>query len=178
MMRRIALLAASAALALSSLPVLGVAAAQAAPPQTYWVFKQVQSGTGKALSIAGGSTAENAKTVIQTQVNATDQLWIPIWNEQLGGYILKNRRSGLCLDVPGASTADGVQLQQHTCNGTTAQAFWINDADGRNVNVINVGNGKCLDLRGGGTADQTPVQQFTCNVAHPNMMWVIEKAFR
>jgi len=30
-----------------------------------------------------------------------------------------------CLDVPGSSLADGVQLQQFTCNNTGAQAFQV-----------------------------------------------------
>lgn len=29
-------------------------------------------------------------------------------------------------DVPGASTANGVQLQIYDCNGTTAQSFALN----------------------------------------------------
>lgn len=33
------------------------------------------------------------------------------------------QRSGLCLEVPGASTATGVQLAQNTCNGRTEQSF-------------------------------------------------------
>ena len=33
------------------------------------------------------------------------------------------RHSGKCLDVPGSSTANAVQLQQYTCNGTNAQSF-------------------------------------------------------
>jgi hypothetical protein len=38
-------------------------------------------------------------------------------------YTLTADNSGLCIDVPGASTASGVQLEQYTCNGTTAQSF-------------------------------------------------------
>jgi hypothetical protein len=34
--------------------------------------------------------------------------------------------SGRCLDVPGASTANGVQLQIYDCNGTEAQSFYLN----------------------------------------------------
>ncbi|MFN3327051.1 MAG: RICIN domain-containing protein, partial [Bryobacteraceae bacterium] len=33
------------------------------------------------------------------------------------------QRSGLCLEVPGASTATGVQLVQNTCNGRAEQSF-------------------------------------------------------
>jgi hypothetical protein len=40
-----------------------------------------------------------------------------------GYYKFVGQGSGLCLDVPGNSTATGVQLEIYTCNGTTAQAF-------------------------------------------------------
>jgi hypothetical protein len=33
--------------------------------------------------------------------------------------------TGYCLDVPGASTAIGLQLQIYRCNNTNAQLFWI-----------------------------------------------------
>jgi len=33
--------------------------------------------------------------------------------------------SGFCLDVPGASTQDGLAMQLYTCNGTSAQAWAI-----------------------------------------------------
>jgi endo-1,4-beta-xylanase len=29
---------------------------------------------------------------------------------------LKNESSGMCLDVPGASSSDGVQIQQYPCH--------------------------------------------------------------
>ena len=40
-----------------------------------------------------------------------------------GAYTFTADNDGLCVDVPGSSTASGVQLQQYTCNGTTAQEF-------------------------------------------------------
>jgi hypothetical protein len=40
-------------------------------------------------------------------------------------YKFVARNSGLCLDVPSASTAKGVQLEQYTCNGTAVQAFTL-----------------------------------------------------
>ena len=33
--------------------------------------------------------------------------------------------SGFCLDVPGARTTPGLQLQTWRCNGTLAQQFWV-----------------------------------------------------
>ena len=40
-----------------------------------------------------------------------------------GFFRLVARHSGRCLDVPGQSTANGLQLQQWDCNGTVAQAW-------------------------------------------------------
>ncbi len=65
--------------------------------------------------------------------------------------------NGKCLDVDGAQTADGTQIQIWTCNGTGAQTWTLTD-DG-SVEAL----GKCLDVSGGGTADGTKIQLWTCN---------------
>ncbi|MFI9823562.1 ThuA domain-containing protein [Streptomyces sp. NPDC052013] len=65
--------------------------------------------------------------------------------------------NGKCLDVAGAQTADGTQVQLWTCNGTGAQK-WTVASDGT-LRAL----GKCLDVSGGGSADGTKVQLWTCN---------------
>ena len=50
------------------------------------------------------------------------QQWQPIAVGN-GYYRFVARDSGLCLEVPGGSTANGVRLWQNTCNGSTARAF-------------------------------------------------------
>lgn len=57
----------------------------------------------------------------------SSQEWQPV-QESSGSYHFVNHYSGLCLDVPSASTADSVQLQQYTCNGSSAQSFALNDS--------------------------------------------------
>jgi glucosylceramidase len=64
---------------------------------------------------------------------------------------------GKCVDVAGANSADGTQVQIFTCNGTTAQS-WTVGTDGTVQSL-----GKCLDVAGAGTANGTKVQLFTCN---------------
>jgi len=64
---------------------------------------------------------------------------------------------GMCVDVAGASTADGTPIQLHDCTGADAQK-WTLGSDGT-VHAL----GKCLDVRGGSTGDGTPVQLYTCN---------------
>jgi glucosylceramidase len=69
----------------------------------------------------------------------------------LSGY------GGKCVDVNGASTANGTKIQLYTCNGTAAQQ-WTVGTDGT-VKAL----GKCLDVAGAGTANGTKVQLYDCN---------------
>ncbi|MEZ0075740.1 RICIN domain-containing protein [Planotetraspora sp. GP83] len=70
------------------------------------------------------STADGSPIQLWAYSGGNNQQWLPV--EEAGGtYHFVNRHSGKCLDVPAASTADGVQLQQYTCNGTAAQSFTL-----------------------------------------------------
>ncbi|MFF9144939.1 RICIN domain-containing protein [Streptomyces sp. NPDC014861] len=73
-----------------------------------------------------------------------------------GGGPVKSS-SGKCVDVKGASPADGTPLQLYACNGTPAQD-WRLPGDGT-VRAL----GKCMDAQGGSTANGTVVQLYTCN---------------
>ncbi|GLZ60292.1 PQQ-dependent sugar dehydrogenase [Micromonospora sp. NBRC 107095] len=64
---------------------------------------------------------------------------------------------GKCLDVRGAATADGTQIQIYTCNGSAAQTWAVT------ANSTIKSLGKCLDVSGAGTADGTKIQLWTCN---------------
>lgn len=64
---------------------------------------------------------------------------------------------GMCVDVAGASTANGTTIQLHNCTGNPAQQ-WTVGADGT-IRAL----GKCLDVEGAGTADGTRVQLYDCN---------------
>jgi len=64
--------------------------------------------------------------------------------------------AGKCLDVRGAATADGTQVQLYACNGTGAQSW---TRTGQTLLAL----GKCLDVSGAGTADGTKIQLWTCN---------------
>ncbi|MFB7510085.1 RICIN domain-containing protein [Streptomyces broussonetiae] len=70
----------------------------------------------------GVSTADGALTQLWLYGGGANQQWQPV-AEASGTYHFVNRNSGKCLDVPSASTADSIQLQQYTCNGTAAQSF-------------------------------------------------------
>ena len=100
-----------------------------------WQFTPISAGYDKVLNrnaaaqnqawdVAGGPSATAPGTGIQTWSygGGTNQLWQPV-SVGNGYFRFVVRNSGLCLEVPGASTANGVQLRQNTCNGSTSQAF-------------------------------------------------------
>ncbi|MFC8287676.1 ricin-type beta-trefoil lectin domain protein, partial [Streptomyces cyaneofuscatus] len=64
---------------------------------------------------------------------------------------------GKCVDVAGASSANGTAVQLYDCNGTGAQQ-WDVRSDGT-VRAL----GKCLDAKDGATANGTLVQLWDCN---------------
>jgi hypothetical protein len=70
---------------------------------------------------------------------------------QISGY------GGKCVDVAGASSANGAKVQLYTCNGTGAQQ-WTVGADGT-VRAL----GKCLDVAAASSANGTKVQLYDCN---------------
>ncbi|MGC4854891.1 RICIN domain-containing protein [Micromonospora sp. DT4] len=81
-----------------------------------------RNNSAQVLDVTDRSTADSAPIQLWSYSGGTNQQWRA---ESAGGgyYRLVNRSSGKCLDVPGASTADSVQLIQYACNGTAAQSF-------------------------------------------------------
>ena len=72
--------------------------------------------------------------------------------------------AGKCLDVNGASTADGTAAQIRGCSGTANQ-LWSAYTDGTLRST-----GKCLDAAGRGTTNGTKVQTWTCT-GGANQVW-------
>jgi len=68
-----------------------------------------------------------------------------------------------CLDIAGASTADGAAVQEYTCNGTGAQTFRAVALDGTYFQIVNSASGKCLDVAANATANGTKIDLYTCN---------------
>ncbi|MET8584529.1 lectin [Streptomyces collinus] len=77
--------------------------------------------------------------------------------------------AGKCLDVAGASSADGTPVQLYDCNGTAAQQ-WTVGGDGT-LRAL----GKCLDITGNSTADGAKAQLWTCT-GGANQKWAVTAA--
>jgi chitinase len=64
---------------------------------------------------------------------------------------------GKCVDIAGASSANGTAVQLYDCNGTGAQTWTIGTDN--TVRAL----GKCLDVNAAGTANGSLVQIYDCN---------------
>ncbi|MFB4284688.1 lectin [Nonomuraea sp. MTCD27] len=78
---------------------------------------------------------------------------------------LRGVGSGRCLDVNGASQANGALAQIWDCNGQPNQQ-WTSTSAGE----LRVYGGKCLDVNAAGTADGTAVIIWDCN-GQNNQKW-------
>ena len=80
-----------------------------------------------------------------------------------GSGPIKAAHSGLCLTVPGASTTNGVQIEQQPCNGSAAQT-WQAKPSGNGTAFVNQATGQCLDSMASYTQGNAVIQS-TCNGA-------------
>ncbi|SFW64960.1 ricin-type beta-trefoil lectin domain protein [Amycolatopsis australiensis] len=104
---------------------------------SFWELQDYDRATGYAYSrifnaITGGTTPP------------------PATGGTITGY------GGKCVDVAGASTANGTTVDLYTCNGTAAQQWTSVSGTFRAL-------GKCLDVAAAGTANGTKVQLYDCN---------------
>jgi hypothetical protein len=76
----------------------------------------------EAWNVTGNGTANGSLIQLWTYAGNPNEEWEPV-SLGNGYYKFVGQGSGLCLDTPAASTANSVQLQIYTCNGTAAQAF-------------------------------------------------------
>jgi hypothetical protein len=76
-------------------------------------------------------------------------------------YQVRSAFSALCLDVEGASTANGAKTRQSVCSTAASQQFsFVPDASGT-FRIVNVNSGKSLDVTDVSTANGALIQQWT-----------------
>jgi hypothetical protein len=92
------------------------------------VNRNALSGAGLrvVLQVTGGpwATANQVRVQLWNYAGATNQQWMPVPLGN-GAYKFVARNSSKCLDVPGASSAVLIPLQQYDCNGTEAQSYTL-----------------------------------------------------
>ncbi|MEU4510425.1 PHB depolymerase family esterase [Nonomuraea wenchangensis] len=136
-------------------------------PQSGWTRRVYGSGQVEAYTITGaghdlpragmaayairffGLDAGGSPTTTPTSGDATGPL--------------RGVGSGRCLDVPGAATADGTQVQLWDCNGQANQR-WAATSAGE----LRVYGNKCLDAAGSGNG--AAIQIYSCH-GGANQSW-------
>jgi Ricin-type beta-trefoil lectin domain-like len=145
----------------------GLLAGFATTAQAATTYQFVNVRSVKCMSVAGSSTANNARIVIATcNGSATVQKWVQENRDAQGYYRYRNVNSGKCLSVTGASTASGATIIQYTCNGAAEQQWGLNYSDSH-FHLENRKSGLAITVSGGATADNTGlVQQAYASGTH------------
>jgi hypothetical protein len=119
----------------------GAAVAAAAPATAstvtpYWHIMTIPQGYDHPLCLEARNGAVNGGAVDlwPCESSESNERWhwppsaTPGGSPFPGPKPIQTRVSGstgFCLDVPGAQTTPGLQLQTWRCNGTLAQRFWV-----------------------------------------------------
>ncbi|MFF4017197.1 endo-1,4-beta-xylanase [Streptomyces sp. NPDC001843] len=102
------------------------------------------------LLFNGDGSKKPAYTAVLNALNGGGSTTPPTTGGQIKGV-----GSGRCLDVPGAGTTDGTQLQLWDCHSGTNQQWTYTDAG-----ELRVYGNKCLDAAG--TGNGSKVQIYSC----------------
>ncbi|MFF1904463.1 RICIN domain-containing protein [Kitasatospora sp. NPDC058218] len=150
-------------------------------PEMNQSYHLVNRATGLYLDIPGSSTDDWAAPTTWTNTGNANQVFV--LKATLGGWNLRPRHSGKCLDVPGASTAT-TGLIQYSCTANTAdpagvgdmvrlnEAFRIRGDHGRGFSITLAHSGMALTASGG--AGSAVVQ--APNTGAANQVWDLVRA--
>ncbi|MBO3748865.1 ricin-type beta-trefoil lectin domain protein [Streptosporangiaceae bacterium NEAU-GS5] len=139
---------------------------------------RIDSTANAAVKNVAWKNTDGSKALIAYNTTGSTQTVKVNWGAQSFTYSLPTRTSatftwtgqqsgggggrpitgygGKCIDVAGASSANGTQVQLWTCNGTGAQSWTVS---GSSIQAL----GKCLDVAAANSANGTKVQIYDCN---------------
>jgi hypothetical protein len=83
-----------------------------------------------------------------------------IWNINPNGTITL-AAGGKCMDILGASTANGTKIDLYTCKSGAANQQWRLSSSGQ---IWNPASGRCLDDPASSTTIGTQLQIYNCNL--------------
>ncbi|WP_339377343.1 RICIN domain-containing protein [Merismopedia glauca] len=124
----------------AQLQIVAPANANIAPPGYYMLFIVNSSGVP---SVAKTIKVQSSTSFVSTAIA---------------------KHSNKCLDVPDGQIANGVSLQQLSCNGTKAQSFKFSSVSGvpNTYKIINTNSNKCVDVNGSSSNDGEAIVQQSC----------------
>lgn len=131
-----------------------------APANGPKVFRSAPSG----LCLGLESDQQQAKARLAPCTGGPEQQWVA---SQLAPATVALTVAAYhqCLDVEGASAADGAKLQQYPCHGQGNQQWRLTPAGAGAVLLVAVHSGKCAQPEGGGAQPGVPLVQAPCTGA-------------
>jgi hypothetical protein len=133
-------------------------------------YKLVARHSGKALTVAGSSTANGGNVEQRAYAGGANQIW-KFSEVQSGYYKVINLNSGKVLDVSGGSTANGANVQQWTYENDNEQKWSLTSSSGYFV-VKAKHSGKAMSVAGSSTANGANVEQRGTG-SNNNEQWTI-----
>jgi hypothetical protein len=139
------------------------------------VFSDGQNGrllngkSGNCVGITGASTGAGAQArqfFCDGRDQAADHQFFQLRSSGSDTFNLVNGRSGMCLGVDGASTADGALIMQFPCASPSPvnnQAWRFVNSSGSYFQVQNGKSGKCLSVAENSDAHDVILLQVTCS---------------
>ncbi len=134
------------------------------------------SHSGKALDVAGPSTADGADVLQWDYHGATNQQW-QVLPQTDGSYELRALHSGKSLDVAWGADTDGADVVQWTPNGGTNQRWYLDAVGDGTYRVSSKIGGRALDVDHGATANGANVLVWQY-LAAPNQKWQLSRVQR
>ena len=128
----------------------------------------INRNSGKALSVANDSTANEANVQQWSENNKTSQQWII--TDEGGNYSIVNVNANKALDVDNNSRVDGGNIIIWTNNNDANQRWYIKEIGGGYVTITNVNSNKLLDVDNGSISDGGNVLQWSANNGN-NQQW-------
>ncbi|WP_136520470.1 PQQ-dependent sugar dehydrogenase [Cellulomonas telluris] len=161
--------AVAAALAALLVPVAAAPASAATVDPGRW-YVLVNRHSGKALDVAGASTADGAPVVQESRRDGrASQEWRFV-DAGDGWYRLRARHSDKALQVVGGLRVDRAPVVQQTDRAARHQQVRLADSAGGHVRLVLRHSGKVLDVLGASRADGAAVGQRTDRDAR-NQQW-------
>lgn len=186
------------ALAVSGAAKNGQSVVQTTPrnvPEQKWLIRQVGSGVyalcsalnqDYVLDVANGS-AKNGTRLQLYAFNGTAAQKFRFTRSMPSGTVCSkaispglytistSMKSGMVLDVSGASTSNGANVQLYAANQTAAQRFRLSyDSKTGYYTIINDNSGKAVDVTSASAKNGTNVQQYSSNGTLAQK-WIIAK---
>ena len=139
-------------------------------PGTYYCKMVIGGVTYKGVFFKQKDESANHKNVMTFSLIGSDNK--AVWGSKTksasasgmeGTYYIKNKFSGLYLDVANGSADNNANIRQWSYNGCDAQKFKVvSDGDGYyHILTGATGYSKCVDVAGGKAADGTNILQYT-----------------